>query len=86
MGLGIVSIATALTVNREIVEDGVSGFLVEPDGDWEGTIRRVIDSEDSFPEIGQAARETVLTRYSFAAHRDPYVDFFRRAISAPVPR
>ena len=86
MGLGIVSIATALTVNREIVEDGVSGFLVEPDGDWEGTIRRVIELEGSFPAIGQAARQTVLSRYSFAAHRDPYVGFLRRAIRAPVPR
>ncbi len=86
MGLGIVSIATALTVNREIVEDGVSGFLVEPDGDWEGTIRRVIELEGSFPAIGQAARQTVLSRYSFAAHRDPYVGFLRRAIRAPVSR
>src|SRR4029450_4729740 len=38
MGLGIVSIATALTVNREIVDDGVNGFLVEPGEDWEGSI------------------------------------------------
>jgi glycosyltransferase involved in cell wall biosynthesis len=84
MGLGIVSIATALTVNREIVEDGVSGFLVEPEGDWEATIRRVIASEPSFPEIGRAARETVLSRYSFAAHRQRYVGFVRRAIRSPV--
>lgn len=86
MGLGIVSVATALTVNREIVEDGVSGFLVEPEDDWEATIRRVIDSERSFPEIGRAARETVLSRYSFAAHRDRYVDFVRRASAAPGSR
>jgi glycosyltransferase involved in cell wall biosynthesis len=80
MGLGIVSIATALTVNREIVEDGINGFLVEPDGDWEATIRAGIASEPSFGEIGRAAHETVLSRYSFAAHRDRYIDFVRRAV------
>lgn len=86
MGLGIVSIATALTANREIVDDGVSGFLVEPEGDWEAAIRRVIDSEESFPEIGRAARETVLSRYSFAAHRESYVDFIRGAAGTPAGR
>ena len=86
MGLGIVSIATALTVNREIVEDGVNGFLVEPDDDWEATIRRAIESESSFPEIGRAARATVLDRYSFEANREAYVDFVRRAAATADPR
>jgi len=85
MGLGIVSIATALTVNREIVDDGVNGFLVEPGEDWEATIRHAIDCEVSFPEIGRAARETVLGRYSFEAHKQAYVDFVRRA-AAQVTR
>ena len=79
MGLGIVSVATALTVNAEIVDDGVNGFLVDPDGDWEVALRRVIGGESAFAEIGWAARETVLTRYSFLAHRERYVDFVRSA-------
>jgi glycosyltransferase involved in cell wall biosynthesis len=82
MGLGIVSIATALTANEEIVEDGINGFLVEPDGDWEAAIRRALESERSFREIGHAARQTVLDRYSFAAHREAYVDFVRAAIGS----
>lgn len=86
MGLGIASIATALTVNREIVEDGVSGFLVAPEGDWEAAIRRVLASQESFPEIGRAARETVLSRYSFAAHRETYLDFIRGASETSADR
>lgn len=86
MGLGIVSIATALTVNREIVQDGVSGFLVEPEEDWEATIRRVIASEPAFPGIGRAARETVLSRYSFLAHRDRYLNFVRDVSGTPADR
>lgn len=86
MGLGIVSIATALTVNREIIDDGANGFLVEPDGDWEAAVRRVIAREESFPEIGRAARETVLSRYSIAAHTECYEDFIRGAAGTHADR
>jgi glycosyltransferase involved in cell wall biosynthesis len=85
MGLGIVSLATAVTVNTEIVEDGVNSFLVAPGGDWEAALRRVIAAEKSFPEIGHAARETVLSRYSFLAHRERYIEFVRGAIAAAGP-
>jgi glycosyltransferase involved in cell wall biosynthesis len=79
MGLGVVGVATALTVNREIIDDGVNGFLVEPGDDWEAPLREVIEREADFARIGRAARDTVLSRYSFAAHRQDYVDFVRRA-------
>lgn len=81
MGLGIVGIATGLTVNTEIVHDGVNGFLVEPEGDWESVLRRVIAAESTFADIGRAARQTVLDRYSFVAHRQRYVEFVRGASS-----
>jgi len=86
MGVGVVSIATALTVNREIVEDGVNGFLVEPGGDWEAAIRTVVAAESRFPEIGSAARATVLSRYSFAAHARTYVDFVRGTTASSAGR
>jgi glycosyltransferase involved in cell wall biosynthesis len=82
MGLGVVGVATAVTINREIIDDGVNGFLVEPDDDWEPALRRVIAAESSFSEIGKAARETVLNRYSFLAHREQYIAFVRDAIAA----
>lgn len=78
MGLGIVAMATAITVNAEIVQDGVDGFLVAPDADWEVAFRRVLGRRDSFAQIGRAARRTVFERYSFQAHHDAYVDFVGR--------
>lgn len=85
MGLGIVGVATALTVNREIVEDGVNGFLVEPGADWETALRHVIGRESEFAEIGRAARQTVLERYSFRAHAERYVSFVRGAGQGAAP-
>lgn len=85
MGLGIVGVATGLTVNSEIVEDGVNGFLVPPEGDWEHVLRDVLAGEERFSEIGQAARATVLTRYSFQAHRRQYVEFLERIGATDAP-
>jgi len=69
MGLGIVSIASAVGVNREIVEDGKNGFLVPADGDWDEALQRVLDRRPEFGAIGKAARDTVRSRYSYEANR-----------------
>lgn len=84
MGLGIVSVASDITVNGEIVDDGANGFLVGPGDDWEPVLRRVIDAEPTFPQIGAAARARVLSRYSFAANRDRFVSFVRAAAGTPA--
>jgi glycosyltransferase involved in cell wall biosynthesis len=86
MGLGIVSVATDLTVNGEIVDDGVNGFLVAPGADWEPVLRRVIATEPSFAQIGAAARERVLARYSFEANRETFVGFVTAAARTRADR
>jgi glycosyltransferase involved in cell wall biosynthesis len=75
MGLGIVGIASAITTNREIVTDGVDGFLVEPGDSWAAALRRALQRRSEFAQIGAAARETIRDRYSVAAHADTYVAF-----------
>jgi len=77
MGLGIVSIASAITVNREIVDDGRNGFLVHQVSDWAEVIEAALEQWDRFPEIGAAARERIRQGYSFAAHEGDLVRFLR---------
>lgn len=84
MGLGIVSVASAITTNREIVDDGVDGFLVEPGGSWLEALRGVVARREDFSRIGMAAREKVLDHYSFGAHSRHYVDFITEACESSV--
>ena len=49
-------VASSTTPYREFVRDGVTGFLVEPGGDWEGPIRELINNEGLRVEMGMAAR------------------------------
>ncbi len=80
MGCGIVSIATALTVNKEIVDDGVNGFLVEPDTDWTPVFEKVFSQREEFPSIGKRAFEKISSYYSFNANKETYIKFLNQQI------
>lgn len=75
MGLGIVGVASAVTTNREIVTDGMNGFLVEPGAGWSEPLRHVARRRPEFEQIGAAARDRVKSAYSFDAHTDAYTRF-----------
>jgi len=85
MACGIVSIGSAVTTNIEIIEDGVNGFLVWKESEWEAAFREVLRQRDRFEEIGRNARQTVAARYSFAAHQARYVEFVTRLSGVDGP-
>jgi glycosyltransferase involved in cell wall biosynthesis len=75
MGLGLVSVASAITINKEIIDDEANGFLVYDFPDWEAVLRKVIKRKSEFNEIGAAARKKIALKYSFTALADPYIKF-----------
>jgi glycosyltransferase involved in cell wall biosynthesis len=77
MASGIVSMASAVTVNRDIVTHGVDGFLVEAAGDWDAELERVLAQSGRFAEIGDRARARVAATYTFEAHLPGYEAFLR---------
>jgi glycosyltransferase involved in cell wall biosynthesis len=77
MGLGIVSIASAVTVNNEIIDHGENGFLVYDENKWADTIQEVIDKRDQWGRIGKKARGKVLEHYTFDANKEKYLNFLR---------
>ena len=81
MGLGIVSIASAVTVNTEIVDDGENGFLVYDQADWLRVIEEVLARRAEFPQIGAAARKKIKNQFSFQANKQKYVEFIRASVA-----
>ncbi len=75
MGLGIVSMATALTVNTEIIEDNVNGFLVSADADWVSYFEKVFQSINQFAEIGIKASEKISDCYSYSSNKERLITF-----------
>lgn len=79
MGLGIVSLATGLTINNEIVDDGENGFLVPPGADWYPYLKKVILAKADFARIGANARQKIIEGYTFSSNAQKYIDFIKRS-------
>lgn len=77
MGLGIVSVASAITINQEIVDDGIDGFLVRDEDEWESVLESVIRRREEWPGIGEAARRKVAEAYTFEANAERYASFLQ---------
>lgn len=80
MGVGVPGIASAITINKEIINDGVNGWLVEPNGDWLPVLRKAVNARESLQEIGDKARNTVHLNYSFSANYVVYENFIQKFI------
>jgi Glycosyltransferase len=81
MGLAVPGIASAVTINMEIIQDGQNGWLVDPTVDWYDTLILVIKQKDRWKEIGHNAHQTVDSRYSFKANEDRYIHFIIKHLS-----
>ncbi|MEI6515063.1 MAG: glycosyltransferase [bacterium] len=80
---GLPSVVTDVGGNREIVQDGVSGFIV-PQGDevaLASKMKRLVDDVALRHAMGAAARELVEAQFSFRAMVDAYADIYEKALS-----
>jgi glycosyltransferase involved in cell wall biosynthesis len=68
MACGVPVVASAVGVNREIIEDGVNGFLASTDDEWVDKIGRLLVDRDLGRRLGAAGRRTVEDRYSLQVH------------------
>ena len=76
MGLGVIGVATDVTVNGEIIDDGKNGFLVNADNsNWYEELKKALSLQGRFTDIGANARRTVSEKYSFAGNVGKYMKF-----------
>ena len=77
MGCGIVSIASAITVNNDIVDDKINGFLVYNETEWLQKLEAIIHLKKQFSEIGKRAFEKISTNYSFDTYTNQFIEFIK---------
>jgi glycosyltransferase involved in cell wall biosynthesis len=75
MGLGIVSIASSIGINKQIVTNGYDSFLANDSKDWETIFRKILSNEVDLTTIGAHAREKIVAKYSFTAHTSSLIQF-----------
>jgi len=68
MACGVPVVASAVGVNREIVADGVNGFLATTDAEWIEKLGRLLADAELRRRVGAAGRRTIEERYSLKVH------------------
>jgi glycosyltransferase involved in cell wall biosynthesis len=64
MACGVPVVAAAVGVNREIIDDGVNGFLASSEDEWVDKIGRLLSDPELRRRFAVAGRRTIETRYS----------------------
>jgi glycosyltransferase involved in cell wall biosynthesis len=78
MALGLPGVASPVGVNRQVVRPGVDGFLPATDDEWTEALVRLVEDARLRQELGEAARERVVTAYSRHALFPRYLGLLER--------
>ena len=80
MACGVPVVAAAVGVNKEIIQDGVNGFLASNEGEWNHKIGLLLSDAGLRARLGEAGRKTIEERYSLAVNAPKLVTLVRNAV------
>ncbi|MBI4343005.1 MAG: glycosyltransferase family 4 protein [Candidatus Omnitrophica bacterium] len=81
MACGVPVVASAVGANREIIQDGVNGFLAATRQEWLEKLGRLLTDAALRARLGEAGRRTIEERYSLAAQAPRLVGALREALT-----
>jgi len=81
MALEVPTLMSPVGVNKEIIKDGVNGFLATETDEWVEKISRLIENVDLRSSMGKAARQTVVDHYSVESQKNRYLQYFTQLTS-----
>jgi L-malate glycosyltransferase len=78
MALGIPTVATAIGANFRVIENGVSGFLVENESEWVEALSKLIEDPGLRAKMGAEARKRVEEQFSVKANAATYLGILNK--------
>ncbi|MGL4598287.1 MAG: glycosyltransferase family 4 protein [Bacteroidia bacterium] len=82
MALAIPTIMSPVGVNTEIIQDGINGFLASETQEWVQKIELLMESVALRKQIGEAARKTVVEKYSIRAQERRYLEVLSALVAS----
>jgi glycosyltransferase involved in cell wall biosynthesis len=76
MALEIPTIMSPVGVNSTIVQNGISGFLVETEEEWYEVLEKLILDRSLSIQIGKAGKRRIDEAYSVLANQEKYLNLF----------
>jgi glycosyltransferase involved in cell wall biosynthesis len=80
LAFGIPAVVSDVGMNRDVVLDGETGFLVEPGGDWAPALRKLLSDRALRQEMGRKGRAHVVENYSAAVVAEKVARDLRRVL------
>jgi glycosyltransferase involved in cell wall biosynthesis len=81
MACGVPVVASAVGVNREIIQDGVNGFLASTDDEWVEKLGRLLTDQSLRQRFADAGRRTIEQRYSLHVNAPHMAALLRRVVA-----
>ena len=81
MSMGIPSVCSPVGMNREIITDGVNGFLAAGEGQWIEKLSSLIEDPGLRRKMGLAARKTVEEKYSVKVNAPKFLKVIKEVYS-----
>jgi glycosyltransferase involved in cell wall biosynthesis len=81
MACGVPVVASPVGVNREIVEDGVNGFLASSEAEWADRLERLLTDATLRRRFAAEGRRTVEDRYSLRTNAPRLAETLRAVIA-----
>jgi glycosyltransferase involved in cell wall biosynthesis len=82
MACGIPVVASAVGVNRAIIQDGINGFLARSRHEWLEKLGWLLTDPALCDKLGRAGRETVVERYSLETQAPVLAGVLESAVGA----
>jgi glycosyltransferase involved in cell wall biosynthesis len=76
MALGIPALVSPVGMNTEVVQSGVNGYVCNSLVEWRAALEKLLLNPELRIQLGEAARATVVERYSVLANRRNFLSLF----------
>jgi glycosyltransferase involved in cell wall biosynthesis len=77
MGIGIVSIASNVTINKQIIDDKINSFLANSDEEWYALLEQILIGKINLSAMGDLARQKIQSKYTFDCNLNKYLNIFQ---------
>jgi glycosyltransferase involved in cell wall biosynthesis len=64
MTVGLPTVSSPVGVHKDIIQNGVNGFLAHDNNEWYEIIKKLINDQDLRERIGKQARNTIENKYN----------------------
>ena len=81
MALGVPTVATAIGANYRVIDDKVSGMLVNSHQEWVNALSALIESPELRKKIGEAGRKKIEQEFSIETNQKNYLNVLKKMVS-----